>query len=84
MPTELMYGQKPIMPMEMMISSWAAVDWRDEMTCEQPLAARIRQLQRRSEDVERVAEKLRRTRVKNKKRFDQSHRLPPKKIKEGV
>ena len=35
---ELMYGQKPIMLMEQTISSWAAVDWRDEMSHEELLA----------------------------------------------
>ena len=41
MPTELIYGQKPIMPVKQMISSWAVVDWRDEMSREELLAARI-------------------------------------------
>ena len=49
---ELMFGKKPIMPTERTISSWATVDWRDEMTREELLAARIRQLERRPEDVE--------------------------------
>ena len=53
MPAEFMYGQKPIMPMERSISSWATVGWRDEMSREELLAARIRQLERRPEDVEK-------------------------------
>ena len=40
--TELMYGQKPIMPIERKVSSWATVDWRDEMSREELLAAQIR------------------------------------------
>ena len=52
MPAELMFGQKPIMPMERTISSRATMDWRDEMSQEELLAARIRQLERRPEDVE--------------------------------
>ena len=52
MPAELMYGQRPIMPTERTISSWAAVDWKDEMSREELLAARIRQLEWRPEDVE--------------------------------
>ena len=31
MPTELMYGQKPIMPVERTIASWMAIDWSNEM-----------------------------------------------------
>ena len=73
MSAELMYGQKPIMPTERTISSWAAVDWKDEMSREELLAARIRQLERKPEDVERAAEKLQSARVKNKGRFDQTH-----------
>jgi hypothetical protein len=83
MPAELMYGQKPIMATEQTISSWAAIDWKDEMTWEELLAVRIQQLQRRPEDVERAAEKLRVARVKNKERFDWTHRLRTKKIEQG-
>ena len=51
MPAELMFGQ---------------VDWRGEMSREELLTARIRQFQRRPEDVERAAEKLRMARIRNK------------------
>jgi hypothetical protein len=80
---ELMYGQKPIMPTEWAISSWAAVDWKDEMSREELLTARIQQLGQRPEDVERAADKLRAARLKNKGRFDPTHRLRLKKIEEG-
>mgnify|MGYP000217462455 CR=1 FL=1 len=73
MPAELMYGQKPIIPTERTISSWAAVDRKDEMSREELLATRIRQLERRPEDVERAVEKLRAARVKNKELFDRTH-----------
>ena len=53
------------------------------MSWEELLAARIRQLERRPEDVERAAEKLRMARIRNKDRFDRTHRLRPKKIEEG-
>ena len=75
MPAELMYGQKPIMPTERMISSWATMDWRDEMSREELLAARIQQLERRPEALERAAEKLRVARIRNKGRFDRTHQL---------
>jgi hypothetical protein len=83
MPAKLMYGQKTIMPTERTISSWAALEWRDEMSQKELLAARIRQLERRPEDMERVAEKLRMARMRNKERFDRTRRLRPKKIEEG-
>ena len=47
------------------------------------MAARIRELERRPEDVEQAAEKLRMARIRNKARFDRTHRLRPKKIEEG-
>jgi translation initiation factor IF-1 len=53
------------------------------MSREELLAARIRQLERRPEDVERATEKLRTARIRNKERFDRTHRLRPKKIEEG-
>jgi hypothetical protein len=83
MPAELMYRQKPIMPTEQTITSWAAMDWKVEMSREELLAARIRQLQQRPEDVERATERLRAARVRNKERFDRTHRLRPKKIEDG-
>jgi hypothetical protein len=39
MPAELMYGQKPVMPTERTISSWAALEWRNERSREELLAA---------------------------------------------
>ena len=71
------------MPTERTISSWAMVDWKDKMSQEELLAARIRQLERRPEDVERAVEKLRAARVKNKGRFDRTDQLRPKKIEEA-
>ena len=53
------------------------------MSQEELLVAWIRQFERRPEDVERAAEKLRLARLKNKGRFDQTHRLRLKKIEEG-
>ena len=63
MPVELMYGQKPIMPVEKTIASWTAIDWSIEMSREELLAARIRQLERRPDDVERVAAKVKEARI---------------------
>ena len=75
MPAELMYGQKPIMPMEHIISSWAAIDWTREMSLDGLLATRIHQLEWRPEDVARAKAKLHVAREKNKDMFDRTHRL---------
>ena len=52
MPAELMLGQRPVMPVEWTISSWTVIDWSEEMSREELLAAQICQLERRPEDVE--------------------------------
>ena len=83
MPTELMYGQKPVMPIEKTITSWVAIPWENEMSREELLAARIRQLERRPQDLEHAQKIMEVARVKNKIRFDKTHRLRPKKIEEG-
>ena len=71
------------MPVEQTISSWDLVDWIDEMTREELLAVRIRQLEQRQEYVERARAKLYAARMKDKGRFDRTHRLRPRKIEEG-
>ena len=45
MPTELIFGQKPIMPVEQSIVSWSALPWQDEISREDLLALRIWQLE---------------------------------------
>ena len=52
-----MFGQKPVMLVERTISSSMAVDWTGEMSREELLAPRIRQLERRPEDVEQAKAK---------------------------
>ena len=53
------------------------------MSREELLVAQIRQLEQRSEDVERAKEKLCAARVNNKGQFDRTYRLWPKKIEES-
>ena len=47
------------------------------------MALRIRQLERRPEDIEVAIKRLKEAREKNKERFDQKHRLRPRAIQEG-
>ena len=83
MPAELITGQKPVMPVERSILSWAAIPWVNEVSREELLALRIRQLERRPEDLDLALTKLHEARLKNKQRFDKNHRLRPQKIEEG-
>jgi hypothetical protein len=53
------------------------------MSREELLALRIRQLERREDDIEAAKARLKITRLKNKEAFDQRHRLRPRRIMEG-
>ena len=64
MPSELILGQKPIMPLEQSILSWA-----NEITREDLLALRIRQLERRDEDVQIVIEKMKQCQLRCREDF---------------
>ena len=83
MPSELILGQKPIMPVEQSVFSWIALPWADEMNREDLLALRIRQLERRDEDVQIATERMKQCRLRSKERFDKTHRLRPRKLQEG-
>ncbi|MCO5567744.1 hypothetical protein L7F22_021438 [Adiantum nelumboides] len=83
MPFELMYGQKSIMPTEEAVLSWTILPWEENLSTEDLLALRIRQLERRQEDIKQTKEKLKVARVKNKVAFDSKHRLRPYVIKDG-
>ncbi|KAH6556662.1 hypothetical protein KP509_1Z164600 [Ceratopteris richardii] len=83
MPAELMYCQKPILPTESHALAWTSLPWEDEVSREDLLAVRILQLERGKNLVEEAAFKLRASREKNKIAFDKSHRLRPKRLKEG-
>ncbi|KAL3692893.1 hypothetical protein R1sor_006544 [Riccia sorocarpa] len=83
MPAELIQGQKPIMPMEEQVKTWSVLPWKDDLTREELLELRIRQLDQRAEDVQTALDRLKEARLKNKGRFDKRHRLRPTPIQEG-
>ena len=53
------------------------------MSREDLLAIRIRQLQSRTEDIEKATTRLKEARIKNKDRFDKIKRIRPRKVQEG-
>jgi hypothetical protein len=83
MPVELIYGQKPMMPVEEDIPTWVFLSWEDGISRERLLELRIQQLERLPEDIEKALERLKVARLNNKERFDKTHRLRMKKIEEG-
>ena len=83
MPAELMYGQKPLMPIEETVLSWSCLPWDSDLETADLLALKIRQLERRKEDIDIATIKLKEARLKNKAAFDKKHRLRPREVKEG-
>ena len=56
--TELMYGYKPVMPIEETIKSSIAMSWENELSQEDIFTTRIGQLERGPEDVKLAKERL--------------------------
>ena len=83
MPPELIFEQKPVIPIQQTILSWVAIDWAKEISREELLVVRICQLKRRPKGIEQAATKLEEVQKMNKGHFDQTHQLWPKKIEEG-
>ena len=70
MSDELIYGQKPIMPIEQSILSWSNLPWYEGMIGEELLALQIRQLDKREEDVATAVNWLQQSRLEYRKLFD--------------
>ena len=82
MPMELMTGKTPIMPTEAKVTTWGTLPWKTEMSREELLTVRIRQLEGREEDIAEAARRQQEARLRNKQWFDRKHRLRPRKIED--
>jgi hypothetical protein len=71
----LLYGRDCILPVELAVSSWSTVDWGDVRSREDLLAARMKQLDEKTLEQSRAAERLKRARMGNKRYFDAHKRL---------
>ena len=81
---ELLYGRDCILPIELSLASWSAVDWEGEIeTGEDLLIARMRQLDERAVKETRAALELERSRKGNKAYFDQNKNLRSQPLKVG-
>ena len=63
-PATLMFGQRMRFPVEDNVRTWTALPWRDNLPREELLALRVRQLQRREEDIEAALATMTRERDK--------------------
>jgi hypothetical protein len=82
-PAELMSGHLPIMPVEEDVTSWRTIEWSDQISTEELIERRIEHFNLNPERVKIAREKVKAARLKNKARFDKTHRLRPVPIKEG-
>ena len=78
--TQLINGQKLVVPIEEVVPTWSVLPWDDNINRVELLALKIRQLDKRPEDIQVAIKRLKVARKKNKERFDRKHRLPPKAI----
>lgn len=82
-PAELINGQLPLMPIEDNIASWRTIEWRDNIPREELLLRRIEHFDQTPAKVEEAIQELKKKRMANKERFDKTHRLRPKPVREG-
>jgi lipoate-protein ligase A len=78
-----MFRQKLIMPIEEVVPTWSILPREYGLSRKDLLAIKIRQLERRQEDIEISIKRLKEAREKNKERFDRKHWLQPKAIQNG-
>lgn len=76
-PYYLLHGVHPVLPMDLREATFMVQGFRSNMSHADLLALRIRQLQRKPEDVAKAAEALRKTRLESKEHFERrfAHRL---------
>ena len=69
-PYYLLYGTDPLLPFDLAEASFMIDAYQENMSTEDLLIARIRQLQKKPEDVEKAAETLKLNRLKSKEIFE--------------
>ena len=73
----LLYGQDPLLPFDLAEASFMCDAYHSGMTTTELLTARIKQLQKKPEDIEQAADTLRENRLRSKAQFERKfyHRL---------
>lgn len=76
-PYELLYGAEPVLPVDVEMTTWLCSEWKRQMTTDELLEARIRQLERRDDDMDKARERQRSAREKSSTYMDEkrAHRL---------
>ena len=80
-PYRLAFGQECLLPVDLAEETWGVLDWKAVERAEngraELLALRVRQLERREEDLETAAANQRKSREANKAYFDAHHHRRP-------
>lgn len=66
----LLYRQDPLLPFDLAEASFMSDAYHSGMTTTELLAARLRQIQKKPEDIEQAAATLRNNRIKSKEQFE--------------
>ena len=64
-PYRMVFGVEPVMPLDWIESTWLVAGWRAEMSLEEMMSLRIRQLEKKKEDNEKAMERLMKAREKS-------------------
>ena len=79
----MIYGAQCVLPIELEITSWNALNWEDVRTTADLLTLRAKQLERRDEDLEGVTARLQRMREKSAENKDWLENATDSEFKEG-
>lgn len=84
-PFYLLHGVEPVLPFDLTEATFMVTGYRYRMKTSDLLALRMRQLDKREDDLERAAAAIRRSRLVSKDRFEKrfAHRLRKKPLKKG-
>ena len=82
-PAELISGHTPLMPVEEEVASWRTIKWQDNISKEDLLVKRMEHFEQSPSKIAAALEKMKAARLKNKVRFDKTHRLRPVPIQVG-
>ena len=81
-PYYLLYGTDPVLPFDLTEATFMISGYRAGLSSTELLALRIRQLEKRPEDIKRAADAIRKSRLRSKAQFEKrfKHRLRKKPI----
>ena len=84
-PYYLLHGTHPVLPFDLTEVTFLVHPFKESMSTEDLLAARIRQLEKRPKDFKRAAQRLRKSRLYSKEQFEKRYhsRMQTKELKPG-